>query len=215
MKSFAVIPAAGQSVRMGQQHKLLLPWNGRTVMDHVLEAWSQSQADRIVMVVRSDDTELQSVGENWPRVEMVMPHHPPADMRSSVQLGLRQLRAVASPTAGDRWLVAPADLPTLGHELIDDVVTAGRHATGVIVPRFGERRGHPVSFPWSMVDRVFELPADRGINSLIEDDAVEWLDLPPDEHPDDIDTPEEYSRAVLRQSLDHGETGSGVRPMPE
>jgi CTP:molybdopterin cytidylyltransferase MocA len=35
MQTFAIIPAAGRSVRMGQP-KLLLPWGQTTLLEHVL-----------------------------------------------------------------------------------------------------------------------------------------------------------------------------------
>ena len=51
MRSFAIIPACGRSVRMGTP-KLLMPWKDSTVIEAVLAAWEQSQIDEIVVVVR-------------------------------------------------------------------------------------------------------------------------------------------------------------------
>ena len=61
-KSFAVIPAAGLSRRMGEKQKLLLPWGDATLIEHVLRAWLDSRIDRIVLVSRRDDRDLHRVG---------------------------------------------------------------------------------------------------------------------------------------------------------
>ena len=60
-RSFAIVPAAGQSVRMGRP-KLQLPWGETTVIETVLDAWRQSGISHLVMTVRDDDTELAALG---------------------------------------------------------------------------------------------------------------------------------------------------------
>ncbi|MEZ6078052.1 MAG: NTP transferase domain-containing protein [Pirellulaceae bacterium] len=55
--TFAIVPAAGRSRRMGQS-KLLLPWRGTTVIEHVIEAWLRSRVTQVVVVARRDDLEL-------------------------------------------------------------------------------------------------------------------------------------------------------------
>ena len=194
MKCFGIIPAAGQSLRMGSQHKLLLPWNNATVIDQVLLAWTESHADRVVVIVRKDDVQLQKACRRWPNADLVIPEDDPPDMKKSIQLGLRHVADQCAPDARDRWMVAPADLPTLTSGLINQVIEANSRSDTVVVPRFGDRRGHPVSFPWSLVPDVFRLGAEQGINCLTVAESVQWLDLPADEHPDDMDTPEEYIR---------------------
>ena len=56
-RSFAIVPAAGQSTRMGAP-KLRLPWRGKTIIEHTIGAWLQGGVDRVLVVVRADDREL-------------------------------------------------------------------------------------------------------------------------------------------------------------
>lgn len=181
---------------MGTQHKLLLPWNGATVIDRVLRAWTQSLVTRVVVIVRKDDIALQDACRVLPQIELLLPQNDPEDMKRSIQLGLRQIATICKPQHADRWMVAPADLPTLSSGLINKVINAGRETESVVVPRFNGRRGHPVSFPWSLAPAVSKLSEDQGINSLVADHPVDWLDLPGDERPDDIDTPADYRRLL-------------------
>jgi molybdenum cofactor cytidylyltransferase len=109
-------------------------------------------------------------------------------------LGLASIAAQFKPNAADRWIVAPADLPTLGTKLINQLIAASIDTESIVVPRFGDRRGHPVSFPWSLAEAVSQLGVNQGINHLLESHPVRWLELSAQEHPHDIDTPEDYLR---------------------
>ena len=111
---------------MGAQHKLLLPWNNSTVIDQVLSAWTQSRTTRVIVIVRQNDVALQEACRRWPTVNLVIPEHDPEDMKRSIQHGLQHMAARFEPAESDRWLVAPADLPTLTSELIDCVIAADR-----------------------------------------------------------------------------------------
>ena len=88
-RSFAILPAAGRSARMGS-HKLLLPWQGRTLIDHVLDVWKASEVTCTVIVVRADDTRLIDVCRRHD-VHLVLPELAPAEMKISVQLALRHI----------------------------------------------------------------------------------------------------------------------------
>lgn len=185
---------------MGQSHKLLLPWKeaGTTIIDAVLAAWTRSQVAQVVVVARQGDVALQTACQKWP-VDVVLPQIDPPDMRTSIQQGIEHLAAKYRPHSSDRWLIAPADVPTLSAELIDRLVAASASSPGIVAPRFGDRSGHPVSFPWSLSPTLQEIPADRGLDWLLESLPVDWLSLPLDLRLEDIDTPLDYQRLNARR----------------
>ena len=73
-RSFALIPAAGHSTRMGQP-KLLMPLGDRPLILHTIDAWKRSRVNRIVVVVRPGDDALAEVVRSA-GVELVMPTKP-------------------------------------------------------------------------------------------------------------------------------------------
>ena len=192
---FAIVPAAGHSRRMGQP-KLLLPWKNGLVIDSVMAAWTESKVDQVVVVTRRSDTELQSACLRWP-VVVTWPDSDPPDMKASIQHGVRWLQTnlSPSPSEGDYWMVAPADLPTLRTNVIDEVIAA-RSPQRIVVPRFEGHESHPVLLPWSMSVELSSLPANVGLNALLNSHAKVHVDLRKSEYAEDIDTPTDYRRIV-------------------
>lgn len=201
MQTFAIIPAAGRSRRMGQP-KLLLPWGDATVIEHVLAVWRASRVDHVVVIVDPRDDALARLCAQC-GTQVVVPETPPAEMKDSVQLGLTWAQA-HNPANDDAFLVAPADMPALTHEIIDRLIDAHvqslTHSGGpsIRAPRYGARRGHPVLFPWPLSAEVPRLGAGEGLNVLVARHGVEYVEATEDAIAEDFDTPEDYGRLRTR-----------------
>jgi molybdenum cofactor cytidylyltransferase len=192
-RSFAIVPAAGRSERMGVP-KLLLPWGGSTVIESVLAAWTASHVSRTVVVVRADDMALLERVRRFD-VDVVQPGDPPRDMKASVQLALVHLAERYAPSDADAWLVAPADLPRLLTAVIDRLLDAHRpDAPAVIVPTHRAERGHPTLLPWSLAREVHNLGDSEGINVLVDRVGIRELASDHAGILDDLNLPWDYER---------------------
>jgi molybdenum cofactor cytidylyltransferase len=193
IRSFAIIPAAGRSARMGAP-KLLLPLGDRVVIDWVLAAWTSSRVTRTVVVVRADDEPLLARCRRYD-VDLVTPVAPARDMKASVQLALAHVAAEYEPTDADAWLLAPADLPRLATAVIDQLLAAHRpDAPTAIAPAFRGQRGHPTLLPWSVARDVQRLGESEGVNALVERCGVREIACNRPEILDDLNLPEDYDR---------------------
>lgn len=194
-RSFAIVPAAGRSERMGRP-KLLLPVAGRPVIDHVLAAWTASLVTRTVVVTRADDADLLERCRAFP-VDIVAPSDPPPDMKASIQLALAHIGDRYAPVEGDAWLLAPADLPRLASRHIDRLLDAYDPAGArAVAPIFAGRRGHPVVMPWSTAREVGALGAGEGLNVLVARTALCELPCENETQWQDLNQPAEYSRLL-------------------
>jgi molybdenum cofactor cytidylyltransferase len=199
-RHFAIVPAAGNSVRMGRP-KLLLPLNGKPLVAHVIEAWQRSGARPIFVVIRPDDNALADALNATGDVEVVIPDAPPPDMKASIQAALRHIDDKFHPSADDGFLVAPADMPRLSAAIIDRLIQRHLAEPGenVFVPTINGRRGHPTLFSWRLAAEIHRLAADEGLNSIVDRQQPELVAcedlIAGDEYPfADIDTPEEYNQ---------------------
>ena len=195
---FAIIPAAGNSTRMGAP-KLLLPMGGGTMMERTLAAWKNSRVERVVVVVRPEDLELADLCRTCGAEVVVTPTAPP-EMKDSVQYGLRHIEANFAPIAEDAWLLAPADMPNLSPRIINAMIaTHEPNKIRILIPTLGGQRGHPVLFPWPLAAEVFSLRSNEGLNVLRQrhdNQEIPCDDVEPTGTSafSDIDTPEEYER---------------------
>lgn len=198
-RSFAIIPACGESRRMGTD-KLLLPWMNSTILETVIAAWQASDVDHILVVIPQERTDLQKILQRLP-VHIVLADPRPVDMKGSIQLGLREIEKHFAPTEEDVWLVAPADMPTLSTETIDQVLQASSQTPGQIIRPVKEKQhGHPALFPWKLAHEVFDLANNEGLNALSH--RYHPLEIPVQEPGEDIDTPEQLKNLKTRHPID-------------
>jgi molybdenum cofactor cytidylyltransferase len=195
-RAFAIVPAAGESRRMGEP-KLLLPIGGQPLIAHTLAAWNASRVERIIVVVRPDDDSLAHLVQAAGAIVCQPPDAPP-DMKASLCFGLAHVAEKYQPTDEDFWLVAPADMPGLSPRVIDALLAAAEKDR-ILIPTLGGRRGHPVLLPWPLAAEVPWLGPDEGLRDLfsrhdpllVACDAAE----PDREAPfADLDTPADLAR---------------------
>ena len=190
---YAVLPAAGRSVRMGNP-KLLLPWESGTVIEAVLKVWHSSQVDQVLIVVHPDDHQLANLCQAA-GAKVVVAETPPPDMRTSLCLGLTELLENFDLGAEDIVLTSPADIPNLSSAVVDLLIEEhDPNAPKILVPTHHGHRGHPVLLPAPFAQELFTLSADQGLNALLTSDRIQEIPCSNAGVPEDIDTPEDYER---------------------
>lgn len=201
-RSFAVIPAAGHSRRMGRP-KLLLPWRDSVLIEHVLTQWKAGGVDHITVVCRREDRELIACCSQA-NATVVAPSEPLPEMKHSVAAGLAEIETKFQPVSGDVWLLAPGDLPGLSAAVIRRLRSAHRpDSPSILAPTWRGQRGHPVLFPWSTAVEVAALGENQGVNVLLQRHPVRAVAFGREGVPADVDTPEDYRR--LRAQSDECE----------
>lgn len=197
----AVILAAGLATRMGGD-KVLLPIEGRPMVQHVVDAALASKASQTVVVVghRANDVRRTLTG----RPVTVVTNSDYADgMSTSLRAGLAAVDPQASGALillGDQPFVRPALLDAL----IDRFATCGKV---VVRPSVGGRPSNPVLVAAALFPELRAQRGDVGGRQVIERRRDE-VSLVPVEDPHelvDIDTPAAYERE--KSIDDQGVTG--------
>ncbi len=195
--TLALIPAGGQSIRMGRP-KLALPVAGRTVLEHVLTALRQAGVERTLVILGPQAAELAPLACAAGAHAAVLVGQTP-DMRATVEKGLDWLEERFHPAPTDDWLLVPADHPTLHPGIISALLAARRTGAegSILIPTYQGRRGHPALIPWRHVPALRALPPEQGLNAYMRRPGVA-VELPLDfpEVLADLDTPEDYERLL-------------------
>ncbi|MCU0787913.1 MAG: nucleotidyltransferase family protein [Verrucomicrobia bacterium] len=196
MQVGVVLLAAGESRRMGKP-KLLLPWGEFSILAHQLLLWQQLSTQQIAIVAASDDgallAELSRLG--FPPSHRILNPQPESGMFSSI-------RCAAQWPGWDKalthWVITLGDQPQLKRETLQALLHFGAaHPDKVCQPRWRGRLHHPVLMPQrffqplavtrsGMLSEFLQsIPGDV-LGCDIEDPGLGF----------DIDTPEDYERAV-------------------
>ncbi len=206
--TFAVIPAAGKSVRMGRP-KLALPFGDGTVLGRVVSSLRAAGVEHVLVVVGPHVPQLAPLAERAGAHVLRLAAETP-DMRATVEAGLGWLEERFRPRPDDCWLLVPADHPTLDPLLPRMLLEkrAGAPGRSIIVPTHGGRRGHPTLIDWKHVAGMRALPAGQGLNVYLREHEAETLQVPVASADVlcDLDTPEDYER-LRRASLDADAAG--------
>lgn len=193
MQSFAIIPAAGRSVRMGRP-KLLLPWGDSTVVETVLATWRESGVSASIVTVHPADAELAARCQRA-GADVVVAGEPPADMKASVALALAHVATRYQPQPTDAWLLAPADMPTITAALIAALVQHfAADPTRAVLPVHAGRRGHPVVLPWAWAEEVQSLGPHEGVRAFFARHRIDEFPWAGGEILEDVDSPGDYRR---------------------
>ena len=197
MRTFAILPAAGRSLRMGRP-KLLLPWGETTLVQHVVRNWRASRVEQVILVLHPDDAEI---AEHCQGAFTAVCERPPAEMKDSICYGVRVAEERFQAAPPDVWLVAPADMPAISPEVINTMLAAYEQSVSqakepprIWVAQHAGRRGHPVLFTWTMAAEVAALGPEESLKTLFERHPIESVEVDSDGIFADLDTPEDYQR---------------------
>ncbi len=160
----ALVPAAGRSVRMGRP-KLLLEFDGQTLIRRVVSALREGGAERVVVVPPADAPEAAAIAAEAAAAgaEVIVPRHQPAEMRDSVELGLAVLDVDPAPVEHPAHARRrPRTHGGPGRPARADV--AWTRPDRIVIPVHDGRRGHPIVLPWDVADQVAR-PAGRSPGS--------------------------------------------------
>jgi molybdenum cofactor cytidylyltransferase len=188
----AVVLAAGESKRMGVP-KLLLPYRGATIIEAVLDAVTASGADATLVVLGANRTAIRKRIRRFP-VSVAVNARFREGMLSSIQTGISAL-----PRRCRAALVVLGDQPDLPPSVIDALINAWNEGRkGIVVPVFGGRRGHPLLLDLKHRREIDSLTPETGLRGLLAahpEDILE-VDVPDGAVLADIDTPDDYRKAV-------------------
>lgn len=189
--TFAVVPAAGHSTRMGRP-KLTLPLGGRPVIEHVVTALRGGGVANVLVVVGPHVRDLAPLAQAAGASVLALPAET-ADMRATIEAGLSWIEDHFRRTPDDRWLLAPADHPTITAGVVRTLLDA---SDPIVIPIHTGRRGHPTAFRWRHVAGIRALPPDIGVNAYLRAHADQVRELPVSDDGvlADLDTPGDYER---------------------
>lgn len=197
----AIVLAAGESRRMGIQNKLLLPFQNKPLITHVVDTIVEAEVDEVIVVVGHEAVHVRHALKGY---DIRCVHNPdyPAGMTTSIWTGVK---AASSDASG--FMICLSDLPLITSTDLNHLIAAFREANAqsdrhIIRPVYKGMPGNPVLFPACYRADILASQDMTGCKNLIRQNLGLVLDLemPTDHVLRDIDTPDTYLSLLSRSN---------------
>ena len=188
----AVILAAGESRRMGEQNKLLLPIGGEVLILKFVKSVCASDIDDVLVVVGHEAEKIKDILQGQPVRFVANPRYL-VGMTTSIQSGVRAV----SPES-DGLLICLSDMPFAETSDFNCLIHAFNdfrlpESSLIVVPVFQEKRGNPVLFSREFREKILQHKGEGCRGILLEyPKSVMEVSMENDNLFRDVDTPEDY-----------------------
>ncbi len=174
MRISAIVLAAGRSSRMAGGNKLLLPWDGSTVIRHVADTVLELHLSETILVLGHDLQKIESATCRLPVLYTINQDYA-LGMGSSIARGV----FAASPES-EGFLICLGDMPRVSVSLLSAIVSGGA-PDGITYPTLTGEQRNPVLFGCKFRESLLNLHGDQGARSVIRDNldacvGIEWHD---------------------------------------
>jgi molybdenum cofactor cytidylyltransferase len=187
----AIVMAAGQSMRMGQQ-KMLLPWGKTSVIGQVISILLDAGIDHIQLVTGGSQTYLQKALMDYKIDYVFNKDFANGEMLNSVQVGLRGVG-----DESDAALIVLGDQPQIESQTVQIIIDrymSTHHK--IIVPSYKMHRGHPWLVEKSYWQEILSLMPPLTLHNFLNmhSEVIDYIVVESAGVIQDLDTQTDYRR---------------------
>lgn len=172
---------------------MLLDFNGRSMLECVINNVIGSDVDNIVVVLGAYRTELEKIVSTTSAGFCYNDKYKEG-MLSSVKCGFRNI-----PADAEAVLVFQGDQPLITPEVINKVILGfAKSVKGIVIPVCKNQRGHPLLVGAKYFSEIEKLDPKKGLRSLSEifSDDVKEVEVDDTGILRDFNTFEQYSNEI-------------------
>jgi len=185
-----IILAAGGSKRMGQP-KQLLPFEGKTLLEKMIEtSLNVFEKENIILVLGSEHEKIESVIKNK-NISVFINENWESGMASSISSGLKTL--ISKLPEMEKCFISVGDQPYLNREVFLEMTKMyDNSAKGIVASKYAETLGVPALFSKKYFKDLLKLEGEQGAKKIIRKNSDDVAVFAFEKGAVDIDTPLDY-----------------------
>lgn len=175
--------------------KALLTIDGETFIERIVSALKSSKAEKIVVVLGHHAKEIGPRIQHLPVTVVINDDYRKGQLSSLTAA----LRSLGKAEGVDGVLVHLVDHPFLSPTLVNKMIDRFYESKKlIVVPRYGDRRGHPVIFSRELFPELLGAPLDQGAKTVVHAHRDETVEIEAEDEGViiDIDTRDHYLQRV-------------------
>ena len=189
MKAIGIVPAAGSGERFGGA-KLLAGVDGGPLIARTVASLLDGGVDEVIVALGPDGEPVEAALADLRGVRVVLNPDPSRGMLSSIQAALGAVGAsvpagavdhAERPSGGasefDAFAVLPGDMPFVAPGTVRSLLHVFQARGGIVSPRHGGKRGHPVLLPRSLRDEILAAPTAWTLHTVLAAHRSERVDV--------------------------------------
>ena len=193
----AIVLAAGESKRMAAANKLLLPFGGKALVAHMVDALLACHVHETIVILGHEAVLIKEALNNR-QVRFVENQQFLHGMTTSIQTGVRAMAAECNGIMvclSDLPLVQTEELKRLIH-VFEEAYTSNKKL--IVLPSYHGQRGNPVIFSVYYKTQILKHEEQNGCRGLIRqyENQVRVVAMETAHVLNDIDTRTDYERLV-------------------
>ena len=159
----AILLAAGQSKRTGDENKLIKKYKGRALINHILNSLIRSKVNKIIIVLGHKKQKIKKIALKSKKITFVINSSYKKGISSSIKSGLKK---ISKKNIG--FLIVHADMPLISKRILNTLCSAMKNNNKeIFVPVYKKKIGNPLAFKYSMIQSFRKIKGDRGAKKLI------------------------------------------------
>ena len=188
-----VILAAGDSSRLGNM-KQLLPFNGKTLLQHVIDEAADAGAQPIVVITGANANKVAaSITDS--RVSIVENGNWKEGMASGIVAGIRQI--TGQNKGVKKIILAVCDQPFVSSALFEQLdEKQNKSGKPVVASTYADTVGTPALFSMEFFDQLLSLTGDEGAKKILKSNTSDVATVPFPRGEIDIDTQKDYENLL-------------------
>jgi molybdenum cofactor cytidylyltransferase len=178
----SILLAAGQSLRMKGENKLVREIDGAPIIKYAVKNILSSTVNEIIIVLGYEENLIKTIiGENK-KIKFIYNKDFKEGIASSIKIGLDNISKKS-----EAFFIGLGDMPNVNQNIYNKLIKSKlkynkklkpKHKKEIIIPTFEGKNGNPVLFSKFMKDKMMKINNDLDADKIIHLNKEKILNVP-------------------------------------
>ena len=158
----AILLAAGQSKRMGDENKLVKNFQGIPLIKHSVRNILASIIGELIIVLGHQKEIIEKLIDKNEKIKFVFNQDFESGIATSIKTGLNHLSEET-----EAFFICLGDMPMVNKDIFNLLIKS-KNNREIIVPTYKNKQGNPILFSKSMKKKIMTIEGNVGAKKILE-----------------------------------------------